>query len=226
MYLYIYIYICIYTHKLNLLFIHFLDCTLRLQRLQRIYVLPSIFPVLFLLVFVFQTISFFSPENTFFFRCRCLLPSIFPKLFVFWVPANILFYIIFPGSVLCPPDFHFLFVVRFLRKKHEFSFFFLWVTSWKKTFFQVLTVGVCVWDKKGVRAGVYVGRTTGWRKPRGCLKLQVFFHKRAIDHRALFRKLTHKDKASYATSPPCTLVCSMCVCEVVGAWMRGGSKEK
>jgi len=66
----------------------------------------------------------------------------------------------------------------------------------------------------------------GGENPKGCLKLQVFFHKRAIDHRALFRKLTHKDKASYATSPPCTLVCSMCVCEVVGAWMRGGSKEK
>ena len=44
---------------------------------------------------------------------------------------------------------------------------------------------------------------TGWRRCIGCLKLQVSFRKRAIIHRALLRKMTYKDKASYASLPPC-----------------------
>ena len=32
--------------------------------------------------------------------------------------------------------------------------------------------------------------STGWRKPRGCLKLQVIFRKRATNYRALLRKMT------------------------------------
>jgi len=44
---------------------------------------------------------------------------------------------------------------------------------------------------------------TGWRRPIGCLELQVIFRKRATDYRALLRKMTSKDKASYASSPPC-----------------------
>ena len=47
--------------------------------------------------------------------------------------------------------------------------------------------------------------TTGWRRLRGCLKLQVIFCKRATNYRALLRKVTHKDKPSYASSPPCKL---------------------
>ena len=43
---------------------------------------------------------------------------------------------------------------------------------------------------------------TGWRRLIGCLKLQIIFHKRATSHRALLRKMTYKDKACYASSPP------------------------
>jgi len=41
---------------------------------------------------------------------------------------------------------------------------------------------------------------TGWPRPIGCLKLQVILRKRAT--RALLRKMTCKDKASYGSSPP------------------------
>jgi len=45
---------------------------------------------------------------------------------------------------------------------------------------------------------------TGWRKCVGCLKLLVIFCKRATNYRALLRKMTCKDKASYGSSPPCS----------------------
>jgi len=38
---------------------------------------------------------------------------------------------------------------------------------------------------------------TRWRRPVGCLQLQVIWHKRATNYRALLRKMTYKDKASY-----------------------------
>ena len=41
---------------------------------------------------------------------------------------------------------------------------------------------------------------TGWRRCIGCLKLQVSFFKRASNYRALLRKMTSKDKASYGSS--------------------------
>jgi len=44
---------------------------------------------------------------------------------------------------------------------------------------------------------------TRWQRPIGCLKMQIIFHKRASNHRALLRKMTYKDKASYGSSPPC-----------------------
>jgi len=44
---------------------------------------------------------------------------------------------------------------------------------------------------------------TGWQRLTGCLKLQVIFRKRATNWRALLRKMTYKDKASYGSSPPC-----------------------
>jgi len=53
----------------------------------------------------------------------------------------------------------------------------------------------------------------GWRRPIGCLKLQVILRTRATNSRALLRKSTYKDyicvtsykdKASYGSSPPCT----------------------
>jgi len=51
---------------------------------------------------------------------------------------------------------------------------------------------------------VRVWQPTGWRRFIGCVKLQVVFYKRAINYRALLRKMTYKDKPSYASSPPCT----------------------
>jgi len=59
---------------------------------------------------------------------------------------------------------------------------------------------------------------TGWRRPIGCLKLQVTFRNRATNYRALLRKMTYKDKASYGSWPPCIKVCAIssihnkCVC--------------
>ena len=47
---------------------------------------------------------------------------------------------------------------------------------------------------------------TGWRRPIGCLALQVKLHKRATNYRALLRKMTRKDKASYESWPPCNAV--------------------
>ena len=44
----------------------------------------------------------------------------------------------------------------------------------------------------------------GFRRPIGCLKLQVTFRKRATKYRALVRKMTYKDRASYGSSPHCT----------------------
>ena len=46
-------------------------------------------------------------------------------------------------------------------------------------------------------------QTTGWRRLIGCLKLPVMFHKRATNYRALLRKITYEDKASYDSTLPC-----------------------
>ena len=51
---------------------------------------------------------------------------------------------------------------------------------------------------------------TGWWRPIGCLELQLIFRKRATNCRALLRKMTYKDKASYGSSPPCTW-CEWCI---------------
>jgi len=48
---------------------------------------------------------------------------------------------------------------------------------------------------------------TGWRRLRGCLELQVIFRKRATNYRALLRKMTYEDKASYDSTPPCMIIC-------------------
>ena len=47
---------------------------------------------------------------------------------------------------------------------------------------------------------------TGWRSLIGCLKLQVIFRKRATNYRALWRKITCKDKASSESTPPCSII--------------------
>ena len=49
---------------------------------------------------------------------------------------------------------------------------------------------------------------TGWRRLIGSLKLQIMVHKRAIKYRSLLRKMTHRDKGSYESSPPCTQRCA------------------
>jgi len=49
--------------------------------------------------------------------------------------------------------------------------------------------------------------STGWRRSIGCLKLLVIFRKKATNHRALLRKMTRKDKASYGSSPPSNASC-------------------
>ena len=63
------------------------------------------------------------------------------------------------------------------------------------------------WEKIGseiiVKFAVFM--YTGWRRPIGCLELQVIFCKRATNYRALLRKMTYEDKASYASTPPCTI---------------------
>ena len=56
----------------------------------------------------------------------------------------------------------------------------------------------------GLALGARQFRITGWRRPKGCQKMQVIFRKRATKYRALLRKITCKDKASYGSSPPCS----------------------
>jgi len=47
-------------------------------------------------------------------------------------------------------------------------------------------------------------KRTGWRRLIGSPKLHIIFHKRATKYRSLLQKMTHKDKGSYESSPPCT----------------------
>jgi len=50
---------------------------------------------------------------------------------------------------------------------------------------------------------IIIKLSTGWRRLIGCLKLQVIFRKKATNYRALLRKITYKDEASYDATPPC-----------------------
>ena len=49
-------------------------------------------------------------------------------------------------------------------------------------------------------------RITGLQRCRGFLNLHVSFCKRAMNYRALLRKMTYEDKASYRSSPPCCVL--------------------
>jgi len=66
---------------------------------------------------------------------------------------------------------------------------------------------------------------TGWRRPKGCLELQVIFRKRATNYKARLQKMNCKNMASYGTLPPCTIYVSVCVfvyvrvCVRERAWM-------
>ena len=51
-----------------------------------------------------------------------------------------------------------------------------------------------------VRMHVYDTRSQ-WRRPIGCLKLQVIFRKRDTNHSALLRKTTNQDKVNDSTPP-------------------------
>ena len=59
------------------------------------------------------------------------------------------------------------------------------------------TALICGYTQKSPKA------CQGWRRPIECLKVQVIFRKRTTNCRALLRKMTCKDKASYGPSPPC-----------------------
>jgi len=47
--------------------------------------------------------------------------------------------------------------------------------------------------------------STGWPRPTGCLMSWVAFHPSATNYRAILQKITHNDKASYASLPPCIM---------------------
>ena len=53
---------------------------------------------------------------------------------------------------------------------------------------------------------LYKFHRKGWRRPIGCLQSQVMFRKRATIYRALLRKMTYTDKASYDSTPPCVYI--------------------
>ena len=82
---------------------------------------------------------------------------------------------------------------------------------------------------------------TGWRRCIECLKSQVSFRKRATNHKALLRRMTSKDKASYGSSstgierPQICYTCSCvflerpqicytcsCACRTCPLWRGGG----
>jgi len=53
-----------------------------------------------------------------------------------------------------------------------------------------------------------IRHTTGWRRPIGCLNLQVIFRKRATNYMVFLKKMTYEDKASYDPTPLCTTLSS------------------
>jgi len=68
-----------------------------------------------------------------------------------------------------------------------------------------------------------VAGRTEWQRPTGCLKLQVSCRKRATNYRALLREMIYKDKASYASLPPCSnalraVLCVLC-CRQQVVWL-------
>ena len=67
-------------------------------------------------------------------------------------------------------------------------------------------IDACAFAEERAKRYVYIPylpcAATGWRRPIGCLKLQVIVRKRANFNRALLRKMTYNDKASYDSTPP------------------------
>jgi len=67
-----------------------------------------------------------------------------------------------------------------------------------------------------LRQRLTVCNGTGWRRPIGCPKLQMISHKKATNYRALLPKKIYEDKASYVSSP----LCSMCECVCMYTYVR------
>jgi len=69
-------------------------------------------------------------------------------------------------------------------------------------------IHVCAYSRIACRADLFVYcEYTAWRRPIGCLNLQVFFRKRATNHRSLLWKKTY----IYTYSSLC---CSFCMLRV------------
>jgi len=83
-------------------------------------------------------------------------------------------------------------------------------TQYIDTSIDVIHIHTCIFR--------YTYTRTGWRRPVGCLELQVIFRKRATNHRALLRKITCTDKISYSSSPLCIDLCgwSIHLCGLLG----------
>jgi len=69
-----------------------------------------------------------------------------------------------------------------------------------------IRLGTCLFIRLGSSLFIRAQCGTGWRRPIGCLKLQVIFRKRATNYRELLREMTYKDKTSYRSAPPCIVL--------------------
>ena len=58
---------------------------------------------------------------------------------------------------------------------------------------------------QSVHIMVWYVSDTGWSRCIGSPKLHVIFHNRATNYRALLRKMTNRDKASYGSWQPCNI---------------------
>ena len=65
---------------------------------------------------------------------------------------------------------------------------------------------IYMYIRRVVYIHIYIRRArqaTEWRTRIECFKLQVIFYKRATNYRALLRKITYENKASYESTPHC-----------------------
>ena len=68
-------------------------------------------------------------------------------------------------------------------------------------------------------------RPTGWRRPIRCHQLQVIFRKSATNYRALLRKMTYEDKASYGSFVRCTHTTQRALQHIATCWKRASKKK-
>ena len=93
-----------------------------------------------------------------------------------------------------PCAFHVL-VVRISIYVNAYTYIYIYIYTYS---------GMNLYRYPYVCTYTYVHIGTGWRRPIGCLKLQVVYRTRATNHRALLRKITYKEKASCGSLLPCT----------------------